>query len=288
MASDSIDNRRPSDRRADHNDDQSADHQSADHKAVVREEFTRQAEAYAAAAPIKDPDRLRRLVEAVNPRPDARVLEVATGPGHVAMAFAAACREVVGLDLTAAPVAIANRASRERELKNVRFEVGDAEHLPFTDGEFDVTVCRFAVHHFENPARVIAEMTRVCGVGGSVAIEDLIASEHPERAEYHNRFERLRDTSHTRALPLSELVKTMAAAGLEIVRFHSDRIVNPVELWIANAQTAPDRAEQTRAMLEEDLRRDLSGTHPFRNDRDGQLYFTHRIATVIGRKLARG
>jgi ubiquinone/menaquinone biosynthesis C-methylase UbiE len=260
--------------------------QGADHKALVREEFTRQAEAYAAAVPIKDPDRLRRLVEAVNPRADARVLEVATGPGHVAMAFAAVCREVVGLDLTAAPVAIANRASGERGLSNARFEVGDAEHLPYADGEFDVSVCRFAVHHFENPARVIAEMTRVCGIGGSVAIEDLIASEHRERAEYHNRFERLRDTSHTRALPLSELVKTMAAAGLEIVRFHSDRIVNPVEVWIANAQTAPDRAEQTRAMLEEDLRRDLSGTNPFR--RDGELYFTHRIATVIGRKLASG
>ncbi len=96
MASDSIGNRRPSD----HNDDQ-----RADHKTIVRGEFTRQAEAYAAAAPIKDPDRLRRLVEAVNPRPDARVLEVATGPGHVAMAFAAVCREVVGLDLTGAPIA---------------------------------------------------------------------------------------------------------------------------------------------------------------------------------------
>ncbi len=257
-----------------------------DHKALVREEFTRQADAYAAAAPIKDPDRLRRLVEAVNPRPDARVLEVATGPGHVAMAFAAVCRDVIGLDLTGAPIAIANRASRERGLGNVRFQVGDAEHLPFGAGEFDVTVCRFAVHHFENPANVIAEMTRVCASGGTVAIEDLVASEHPERAEYHNRFERLRDTSHTRALPLSELVTTMASAALEIVRFHSDRIVNPVEMWLANAQTAPDRAAQTRAMLEEDLRRDLSGTHPFR--RDGELYFTHRTATVIGRKLARG
>src|SRR5208337_4832637 len=102
---------------------------SNDHKAVVREEFTRQAEAYAEAAPIKDPERLKRLVEAVNPRSDARVLEVATGPGHVTMAFAAVCREVVGLDLTDAPIGIANRARRERGLDNVRFEVGAAEHL---------------------------------------------------------------------------------------------------------------------------------------------------------------
>ncbi|MFZ0887493.1 MAG: methyltransferase domain-containing protein [Candidatus Binataceae bacterium] len=255
----------------------------ADHKATVREEFTRQAEGYAAAAPIRDPERIARLVEAVNPSPDARVLEVASGPGYVAMAFAARCREVVGFDLTAAPVGIAERTRRERGLANVRFEVGDAEHLPFSGGEFDVVVCRFAVHHFENPAAVIAEMARVARAGGSVAIEDLIASEHPARADYHNRFERLRDSSHTRALPLSELVRMLARAGLEIVRFYSDRIVNPVGVWLSNAQTPPDRAEQARKMIEDDLARDLSGTRPFR--REGVLYFTHRTAAVIGRKL---
>jgi ubiquinone/menaquinone biosynthesis C-methylase UbiE len=269
-----------------HSDRMGADRKAADHKAIIREEFTRQAEAYAAAAPIKDPERLKRLVEAVNPAPDARVLEVATGPGHVAMAFAAVCREVVGLDLTAAPIAIANRAGRARGLENVRFEVGDAEHLPFAAGEFDIAVCRFAFHHFENPAIVIAEMTRVCRPGGSVAIEDLIASEHSERAAYHNRFEQLRDSSHTRALPLSELTTMMASAGLEIVRFHSDRMVTPAEVWLENAQTPPERAAETRAMLEQDLLHDLSGTYPHR--KDGALHFTQRTATVIGRKITRG
>src|SRR5271163_4034106 len=118
-----------------------------EHKDLVREEFTRQANDYAAAPAIRDADHLRKLVELAAPPADARVLEVATGPGHVAMAFAAVCREVVGLDLTAAPIAIANRAGRARGLENVRFEVGDAEHLPFAAGEFDVAVCRFAFHH---------------------------------------------------------------------------------------------------------------------------------------------
>lgn len=258
---------------------------TSDHKATIREEFTRQAEAYAAAPSIRDPDRLKRLVEAVNPSADARVLEVATGPGHVAMAFAAVCGEVIGIDLTAAPIAIANRMRAERGLANVRFEVGDCEHLPFSDGEFEVTLCRFAVHHFANPARVISEMVRVCGAGGSVAIEDLISSEHPERADYQNRLERLRDTSHTRALPLSELVTLLAHAGLEIVRFHSDRVSYPVEAWLANSQTPPDRAAQARAMVEEDIARDLSGMRPFR--RDGEIYYVHRTATLVGRKIAR-
>jgi ubiquinone/menaquinone biosynthesis C-methylase UbiE len=142
-----------------------AESRSHDHNAVVREEFTRQADAYAAAPVITDADRLARLVRAINPQPLERAVEVATGPGYVAMALAARCREVVGLDLTPAPIAIAERTSRERNIGNVRFQVGDAEHLPFTEGEFDIAVCRFALHHFERPEAVLAEMVRVTRSG---------------------------------------------------------------------------------------------------------------------------
>jgi len=72
----------------------------------------RQAPAYADAPVIKDPLHLDKLVEAVRPAPEARVLEIATGPGHVALAFARVCREVVGVDLTEAPLKIANTDAR--------------------------------------------------------------------------------------------------------------------------------------------------------------------------------
>jgi ubiquinone/menaquinone biosynthesis C-methylase UbiE len=257
---------------------------TARHKDLVREEFTRQANEYAAAPVTRDLDHIEKLVSAVSPSPDARVLEVATGPGHVAMAFAKIAREVVGVDLTEAPLKIAERMRAERGLKNVIFRVADVEaRLPFGDNEFDVVVCRFAVHHFENPAIVIAEMARVCRVEGTVAVEDLISSEHPERAEYYNRFERLRDTSHTRALALSELVKAMASAGLEIMRFDSSALKNPVDRWFVSGHTSPDREAEARAMIERDLIEDLSGARPSRID--GELFFTHRLAIVTARKL---
>src|SRR5688500_6082268 len=72
--------------------------QATPHKDRVRHEFTKQAENYAAASLISDPERVARLVQAVNPAPESRVLEVATGPGYVAMGFATVCREVVGID----------------------------------------------------------------------------------------------------------------------------------------------------------------------------------------------
>jgi ubiquinone/menaquinone biosynthesis C-methylase UbiE len=104
---------------------------SSDHKTVVRREFTQQAQAYAANPSIVDHGRLARLVQAVHPKPQASVLDVATGPGYVAMTFAEVGCEVLGIDLTEAPLAIAEQMRQARGLMNLRFQVGDAERLSF-------------------------------------------------------------------------------------------------------------------------------------------------------------
>ena len=253
------------------------------HKNLVREEFTRQADEYAKAAVIRDQAHIERFVRMIDPAADARVLEVATGPGYIAMALARVAREAVGVDLTEAPLQIAERNKSERGLTNVSFRVADAENLPFADGEFDVVVCRFAVHHFENPRSVLGEMARVCRTGGTVAVEDMVASEHLARAEFHNRFERLRDTSHTRALPMSELLRMLADCGFEVERFESLGLKNPVEKWLSASFTPPERAKEVRGMIERDVAEDLSGVGSTRID--GELLFTHHAAIVVARKL---
>jgi ubiquinone/menaquinone biosynthesis C-methylase UbiE len=253
------------------------------HNVVVQREFTRQAEAYAANPAIASPERVERIVQAVDPPPEARVLDVATGPGYVAMGFAARCREVVALDLTEAPLTLARRMSEERGLVNLRAVTGDAATLPFADASFDVAVCCLAFHHMEDPGRVVGEMARVCRAGGCVAVEDMVASEHADRAAYHNRVETLRDASHVRALPLSVILQLLTAAGLEVESVSTDGRALDVERWLANAQTPEERAAEVRRLLEHDAVHDLSGLHSIR--RAGQLAFTHRMAVVVGRKL---
>ncbi|QBD79875.1 methyltransferase domain-containing protein [Ktedonosporobacter rubrisoli] len=253
------------------------------HKELIRREFTQQAQAYAANPSIANNERLQRLLQAVQPQPGMRVLDVATGPGYVAMAFAVAGCEVVGIDLTAAPLAIAEQKRQERGLNNLSFQVGDAENLPFEAQEFDIVISRLAFHHFEDPAHVLSEMTRVCRPQGLVIIEDIIASEFPERAAYHNHFERLRDPSHTRALPLSELVELFTARHLEVEQLFTSFHAQAVEQWLKNAQTPAERAQEVRTMFEQDVLHDLSGTQAYREG--GALYFRHRTLTCIGRKL---
>jgi len=253
------------------------------HKAKIQEEFTRQAGAFAALRELHSAERISRFVDAMKPGPNLRALEIATGPGHVAMALAGRCSEVIGVDLTDAPLQIAERTRRERGITNVHFRQGDAEKLPFMDGEFDIVLCRFAFHHFEDPSVPLREMIRVCRKGGRIAVEDLASSENAERAAFYNEFERLRDTSHTRALSMSELFRLFGENGLEVESVYTSDLVQSLEQWLANSHTPPDRAAKVRAMFARDEAEDLSGTHPFR--RDGEIYFTHKTIAVVARKL---
>jgi len=201
-------------------------------KLAVQESFTRQAEMYAVAPAVTDPDRITRFLNAVDPKPEWRLLDVACGPGFLALAFAERCREAVGLDLTQRPLAIAERNRQKRGLNNVVFLAGDADRLPFAESEFDLVVCRLALHHVEDPGRVLREMTRVCRVNGTVAIEDLVSSEHQSRAAFQNQIERVRDRSHTRALAPSDLLTLLATAGLEIERLYSSEVLQNLERWL--------------------------------------------------------
>lgn len=254
---------------------------------LIQQEFTKQAQAYASNPTISDPDWAQRLLAAVQAvRPaleDARVLEVATGPGYVAMTFARVAREVVGIDLTDAPLAIAEAGRQERGLENVRFQTGDAYILPFDDAVFDVAVCRLAFHHFADAARVLAEMTRVCRSGGVVAVEDLTASDDAEKAAYYNHWEQLRDPSHTMALSIGQLVTMFGEAGLEIEHIQMEKRRQVVEQWMRNSQTPAATAQEIRRLLADDRAQQLSNTHIYDNE-EGALCFDHRMITLVGVK----
>jgi ubiquinone/menaquinone biosynthesis C-methylase UbiE len=109
------------------------------------------------------------LVRAAGVRPGQRVLDVAAGSGNVAIPAAEAGAEVVACDLTPE---LLEEGRRQAEARGVALEwrQGDAEALPFADGEFDVVVscvgAMFAPHH-----RATAdEMVRVCRPGGTIAV----------------------------------------------------------------------------------------------------------------------
>jgi hypothetical protein len=131
---------------------------------------------------------------------------------------------------------------------------------------------------------VVNGMARACRRGGVVLVEDICGSEHPARAAYQDRWEILRDPSHVRALPLSELLHIFRDAGLETETVSTaDDLCPKVERWMATTKVPAKRAAEIRLLLEEDLRQDLSGTRPFRNGA-GEMFFHARTAILSGRK----
>ena len=255
------------------------------HNEVVRESFTIQAKAFASNPWVTDEERIRRLVAAAHLKGNECVLDIATGPGYIAEAFARAAREAIGVDLTAAMLAIGEERTKQRGISNVSFRIADVQKLPFESEQFDIVVCRLALHHMQNPAQVVREMTRVCRLGSTVLVEDIFSSEHPERAEYQDRWEKLRDPSHVRALPISEHLRLFRDAGVETdsVKTYDD-LCPEVERWLATTKVPPEKADEVRRLLEEDRLHNLSGTRPFQ-DATGKLFFHARTAILTGRKF---
>ena len=103
----------------------------------------------------------------------ARVLEIAPGPGYLAIEIARLGRfGVAGLDISRTFIAIAHQNARQAGV-NVEFRHGDAAAIPFEADSFDLIVCQAAFKNFALPLCALDEMHRVLRAGGTAVIQDL-------------------------------------------------------------------------------------------------------------------
>jgi SAM-dependent methyltransferase len=102
-------------------------------------------------------------------RPGMRVLDVACGTGNLAVLAARRGCIVQGVDIAANLIAQARARAREEGL-DIEFREGDAESLPYSDGEFDAVVTMFGAMFAPRPSVVAAELSRVVRPGGFVAM----------------------------------------------------------------------------------------------------------------------
>jgi ubiquinone/menaquinone biosynthesis C-methylase UbiE len=253
-----------------------------DHLQRVKQEFRRQADHFAASAAITDGKLTKRLIEAVGPNAKELILDLACGPGIVSAALAPNAREVVAFDLTPEMLQKARQRCSEARLDNVTFSEGSATDLPFPDRCFDVVVTRLSIHHFKKPPVVLAEMLRVLNYGGRVVVADVVSSEDFEKSSLQNAIERLRDPSHIRMLPTSELVNLVEAAGFTIDIQDAWDTPRKFEEWIDIVDN-PERVDPLRTIVRalaragEDAGMGLSLA-------DGEIVFFHRWHLIVGRK----
>lgn len=101
--------------------------------------------------------------------PGTRLLDVGCGAGQVALIAARAGAQVTGCDIAVNWLEKARDRAAAEGLK-ITFEEGDAEALPYEDGQFDVVTSLIGAMFAPRPDLVAAELTRVCRPGGMIAM----------------------------------------------------------------------------------------------------------------------
>ena len=185
------------------------------------------AELYRTSVTHATGDDLDAVVELCNPHPGVKVLDVATGGGHVARRLREHGAQVVTAD--ASPGMQPDVVTR-------------AEHLPFADGSFDVVVSRIAPHHFENIGAAIGEMARV--TSRVVVIEDMLY-----RTEEEQEAEKLRNPTHVRSLSAEEWRELLVDAGLEVEQELFFSKEHDMDEWLARTGCAGETAQRVRELL---------------------------------------
>jgi SAM-dependent methyltransferase len=193
--------------------------------------WSQRADAFRESPTHREGPDLDLLVEWCEPGPDVKVLDVATGGGHVARRLREEGCTVVTVD--PAP-------GMEPDV------VAPAEKLPFEDGSFDVVTCRIAAHHFTDVRKAVSEMARVSN-------RLLVVEDNVYRGENVEEAERLRDPSHVRCYSEDEWKEMVTDVGFEVEQVQPFPRRQSFEKWLARVETTPEAAEQIRALLAEDI-----------------------------------
>jgi SAM-dependent methyltransferase len=234
-------------------------------KAFVRERFTKTAEVfgdYAVAHRVTEAETLARMVSA---NENDRAVDLACGPGTLALRFAKHVRWICGLDFTPAILERARQtAAHDGLLEKITFTIGDAQSLPFADGSLDLAVTSYSLHHISDPARVISEMSRVVRKGGRVGVIDIEAPEDPAIRALNHRIEVIRDHSHSRSLTRREFEAMFAAAGLRILEIERKSHPRTFEHWMYVAGWKPGDPEfqEARTLMVGSIESDSANFQP--------------------------
>jgi SAM-dependent methyltransferase len=109
------------------------------------------------------------FVKSLDPAFGTEVLDVACGAGNQSIPAARRGAIVTGVDIAENLIEQA-RASAAMEGLNIRFDLGDAESLPYADASFDIVMTMFGAMFAPRPEMVVGELVRVCRPGGMIAM----------------------------------------------------------------------------------------------------------------------
>jgi len=239
------------------------------------------------------------LVDQLDPRPGQTVLELTSGPGETGFLVAERLGpdgRLVSTDLVPAMVEVARRGAADRGLRNVEFQVIDAQDIDLPDASVDGVLSRFGLMLVPDPARAFGEMRRVLRPGGRLAyavwgtpernawvglmLAAMIRNGHPPPGDAFApggvlslaTAERNRDLLSRAGFTdvrITEVASWMHVRDLDDYWSLQSAVVAPVARAVASLR--PDQIEAVKATVEESLA-------PYK---DGDGYELPSLATVV-------
>jgi ubiquinone/menaquinone biosynthesis C-methylase UbiE len=203
----------------------------------VKAQFSKTAQAYVSSTIHAKGDELKLLLELSGDVTNKKVLDIATGGGHTALAFAKAGAKVTATDLTPTMLETARAFITSQGVENVAFQEASAEALPFENQSFEVVTCRIAAHHFAEPKQFVEEVARVLKPDGMFLLVDNISPADAILAETMNSIEKTRDPSHVWAYNISTWMVWLSEARLELHHLTRFKRSKNYSYWTSYAQT---------------------------------------------------
>lgn len=220
------------------------------HTEAVQDQFDPQAQAYlTSAVHASGPDLLaaRERVQRCL-KPDAQILDVGTGAGHLSFALARMAARVVALDPSPGMLATVQEAAAARGLPQIETCEGSATALPFAAASFDLVCSRYSAHHWLDLPAALAQMRRVVRPDGFILIIDLLGDEQPLVDTHLQSIELLRDTSHVRDRSSAEWRVLLHQAGFERIEESSWDTRLEFAPWVQRMRTPAELVTAIRML----------------------------------------
>lgn len=192
---------------------------------------------------------LQVIEDLARPTAHDALLDLETGVGDVAFAFAGSVKSVDAVDDRAEMIEEAGRLARELQVSGVVFSRADLYALPFDDGAFSLVVCRNGLHCLPEPVAALKEAVRVLSPGGRLVVFETHVSEAVDRPL--NELAKLREPAHRRYYRLGEYRELFAAAGLRVDEEREDRRTVDLDYWLDAAGASHERRAIVQTRMQE-------------------------------------
>ncbi|MFY9939799.1 MAG: methyltransferase domain-containing protein, partial [Silvibacterium sp.] len=149
------------------------------HSIKVEQQFGEVASAYLSSSVHSQGADLEAIADRLRRTPDASVLDLGCGAGHLSFAAAPHVTSVVAYDLSADMLRTVAHEAQKRAHRNILTRQGMAEALPFQDASFDFVCTRYSAHHWTGIRTALIEARRVLKPGGGLIMIDTCAPENP-------------------------------------------------------------------------------------------------------------